>query len=140
MTDIKTKPTSEKVEEFLETVTNEGRRQDLYTLLKLMEKITGEEAVMWGSSIVGFGKYHYRYDSGHEGEMCRTGFSPRKANLVVYLLPDLRSKGELLKKLGKHKSSVTCLYINKLSDIDIKVLEQLIRISLAELEALYPSP
>ncbi len=90
----------------------------------MMERVTGEPAVMWGPSIVGFGRYHYRYASGHEGDMCRVGFSPRSANLVLYVggFPDYEA---MLAKLGKHKRSKACLYLNKLADVDVGVLEEI---------------
>jgi hypothetical protein len=136
MAGIKTKPTQKSVIEFLDAVTPERKRLESYEILRLMERITGEKAVMWGPSIVGFGKYHYKYDSGHEGDMCIAAFSPRKPNMVVYLNPGFVKYSDLLGKLGKFKTSVTCLYFNRLSDIDIAVLEKLIRISIEEVRTL----
>lgn len=104
----------------------------------MMEEITGEKPVMWGPSIIGFGTYHYTYESGHEGDACIAGFSPRKANLVIYLTSGFADKNELVEKLGKHKASKSCLYINKLSDIDLSVLEQLVRHDVAEVRRQYP--
>lgn len=93
----------------------------------MMERITGHEPKMWGPSIIGFGSYHYRYDSGHEGTACRLGFSPRKAQLVLYVLTESEGEAELLARLGKHKIGKCCLYINKLADVDMDVLETLTR-------------
>jgi hypothetical protein len=126
MAEIKTKPTGESVDDFLDAVDHPVRRSDGKAVRELMERITGEPAVMWGPSIIGFGKYHYRYLTGHEADMCRIGFSPRKANLVLYLGGFPRYE-ELLAKLGKHKSSKACLYVNKLADVDLLVLEEIVR-------------
>ena len=126
MAEIKTKPTDVSVDAFLNDVPHPGRGADGKALRAMMERITGEPAVMWGPSIVGFGTYHYRYDSGHEADMCRVAFSPRSANLVLYVggFPEYEA---LLAKLGKHKRSKACLYINKLVDVDAEVLDQIIR-------------
>ncbi len=126
MAEIKTKATDESVDSFLEAVEHPVRRSDGKALRAMMERITGEPAVMWGPSIVGFGSYHYRYASGHEGDMPRIGYSPRKANLVLYVggFPDYEA---LLARLGKHKGSKACLYINKLADVDVDVLEEIAR-------------
>jgi hypothetical protein len=126
MAEIKTKPTNVKVEDFLNNVEPEQKRLDSYEILKMMQRVTGEKAVMWGPSIVGFGKYHYKYESGHEADMCIAGFSPRSQAIVVYLDAKLQENTELFKKLGKYKSTAVCLYIKKLSDIDVNVLEELI--------------
>jgi hypothetical protein len=128
----KTKPTEVSVESYLAAIENEARRADCETLLKLMSKVSKEKPVMWGPSIVGFGSYHYKYDSGREGDMCITGFSSRKAEISVYLTADFPARDSLLAKLGKHKMAVACLYIKKLSDVDIKVLEKLIAGSYTE--------
>jgi hypothetical protein len=127
MAEIKTKVSHASVRDFINTIEPEAKRQDAFTLLTLFEKITGEKAKLWGSSIIGFGQYHYTYDSGQEGDACLTGFSPRKANLTIYIMPGFKQYQDLLEKLGKHKTSVSCLYINKLSDIDIDVLSQLVK-------------
>ena len=126
MAEIKTKPTEVAVDDFLDAVTHPVRRGDGRALRAMMERVTGEPAVMWGPSIVGFGRYHYRYASGHEGDMCRVGFSPRSANLVLYVggFPEYEA---LLAKLGKHKRSKACLYLNKLADVDLGVLEEIAR-------------
>ncbi|MBL8126365.1 MAG: DUF1801 domain-containing protein [Chloroflexia bacterium] len=126
MGDIKTRPTSANVGTFLDGVAHPVRRADGRTVREMMERVTGEPAVMWGPSIIGFGQYHYRYESGREGDMCRIGFSPRSANLALYVggFPEY---DELLAKLGKHKRATACLYINKLADVDLAVLEEIIR-------------
>lgn len=129
MGELKTKPTRKSVTEFLQTVTPEQRREDCFAILRIMERITGEPAVLWGTSIVGFGTYHYKYASGHEGDMCITGFSPRKQSLVVYLAPGFERRADLMQQLGKHKTGVSCLYISRLSEIDLDILEKLIRAS-----------
>ena len=125
MAETKTKPTGVGVESFIDAVENPTRREDARTVCAMMERITGEEPRMWGPSIIGFGSYHYRYDSGHEGIACRLGFSPRKAQLVLYVLTETEGEAELLARLGKHKIGKCCLYINKLADVDMDVLEAL---------------
>jgi hypothetical protein len=122
----KTIPTKVSVTAFIDAVPNETRRQDATTLLKLMRKITGEKPAMWGPSIVGFGRRSYRYDSGREGEIMLAGFAPRAANLVLYLHKDFPGAADVLKRLGKHKTSLACLYVNTLADLDMAVLEELI--------------
>jgi hypothetical protein len=103
-----------------------------------MKKITGEEPKMWGPTIVGFGQYHYKYESGHEGEACLTGFSPRKQNLTLYVMPGLAESTDLLKKLGKHKAAKGCLYIKRLADVDLDVLKKLIKNTVDFLKKKYP--
>jgi len=124
--ETKTRPTSADVDTFLEAVEHPVRRADGQAVRALMERVTGEPAVMWGPSIVGFGSYHYRYASGHEGDATRVGFSPRAANLVLYVggFPEYEA---LLAKLGKHKRSRACLYLTKLADVDAAVLEEIVR-------------
>jgi len=130
MADNKTKPTETKPKDFIAKLDNDTRREDALTLLKLFKKITGWKATMWGPSIIGYGAYHYSYDSGRTGSVCATGFSPRKANLVIYAGTGPKTAA-LLKKLGKHKGGLQqCLYINKLADVDLAVLEQVIRVGL----------
>ena len=133
MAETKTKPTDRNVDAFLDGVEHPLRRSDGKALRTMMERITGEPAVMWGPSIIGFGRYHYRYASGHEGDMCRLGFSPRSANLVLYVggFPEYEA---MLAKLGKHKRSKACLYVNKLADVDVAVLEEITRLSFAATE------
>ena len=124
--EIKTKPTASSVADFIDSNSNEQKRKDSYVILKLMEKATGEKPKMWGSSIIGFGEVRYKSPaSGREVDWFKIGFSPRKANLTVYLI-DLQRHAEALKKLGKHKTGGGCVYINKLEDVDMKVLEKMI--------------
>ena len=129
MSQNKTRPNTTSVTSFLDSVEDEIQRQDSYTLLGIMKKITGEEPVMWGPSIIGFGSYHYKYDSGREGDMMLTGFSPRKQNLSVYIMAGFDKYEELLKDLGKHKTGKSCLYIKRLSEINTDVLTELIKAS-----------
>ena len=127
MSDLKTKPTSQDAREFLSTIEPEEKRRDSSTLLELMQKITGEKAVMWGPSIVGFGSYHYKSErSRQEGDWPLIGFSPRKQNLTLYIMAGNQDNRDLLERLGKHKSSVGCLYVKRLSDVDLEVLTTLI--------------
>ena len=120
MAEQKTKPTDQSVDAFLDNITSEQTRDDCRAISKIMRKITGASPKMWGPSIVGFGKYHYKYESGHEGDSCLAAFSPRKAAITIYfMLPD-SEREPLLKKLGKHKSSKACIYVKKLADIDVK--------------------
>ncbi len=127
MSENKTRPTDQDVIDFLNSVDNKTRRQDGFAVLEMMEEITGEEAVMWGSSIVGFGSYHYKYDSGREGDMPLIGFSPRKQNMTLYIMPGFDDYENILEDLGKHKIGKSCLYVNKLADVDKDVLRRLIR-------------
>ena len=127
MAENKTQPTNVAAEEFLAAVEHPGRRADGFELLEMMRDITGQEAVMWGPTIVGFGSYHYKYDSGREGDAAAVGFSPRKANLVLYGVTDGPDADRLLPELGKHKTSTACLYVNKLDDVDRDVLAEMIR-------------
>ena len=127
MAENKTRKTGASVEEFLSSVENKRRREDGSTLLTMMQEITGLEPEMWGPSIIGFGDYHYKYESGREGDMFLTGFSPRKQSLSLYIMDGFDGRDELLKRLGKHRKSVSCLYINKLADVDMDVLQELIQ-------------
>ena len=139
MAEQKTKPTQQSVQDFLDKIENEQVRDDCYALIKLMKKITGSEPKMWGPSIIGFGKYHYKYDSGHEGDSCLTGFSPRKQNISLYVMPGITDHQDLLKELGKHKAAKGCLYIKKLDDVDLNVLEKLVKRSVDTLKKKYPA-
>ncbi len=132
MSDLKTKPTNASVDEFLNSVEHPQRREDGFELLRMMKEITKEEPTMWGPSIVGFGSYHYKYESGREGEMPITGFSPRKKSLTVYIMSGFEKYQHLLEKLGKHKTGKSCLYINKLEDVDRVVLKDIIRKSVEQ--------
>lgn len=126
MAEIKTKPTAVSVAAFIDAVEHPVRRADARVLREMMERVTGEPATMWGPTMIGFGTYHYRYASGHEADMCRVAFSPRSANLVLYVggFPEYE---EMLAGLGKHKRSKACLYVNKLADVDLAVLEEIAR-------------
>ena len=126
MAETKTKPTAVSVKDFISAVPDEQKRKDSLVLIDMMSKITKEKPKMWGPSIIGFGSYHYKYESGHEGDMCITGFSPRKAAISIYILKGFNKSPELMKKLGKYKMGKSCLYVKKLTDIDTKVLEELI--------------
>ncbi len=126
------------VDAFINGVENKTRREDAFAVKKIMGRVTGHPAMMWGTSIVGFGRYHYRYESGREGDLFRSGFSPRKQNLVLYLMPGYQDYSSYLARLGKHKTGKSCLYINKLSDIDISVLEELVTKAYGDLEEKYP--
>lgn len=122
----KTKATESKVEDYLSAIDDEARRKDCEALTRLMSKATKEPPKMWGKSIVGFGSYHYKYESGREGDSCLTGFSSRKGDITVYLTAESLAKEKLLSKLGKYKTAKGCLYIRKLADVDAKVLERLV--------------
>ena len=139
MAEAKTKPTEIAVADFLETVSDEQIRKDCNSIISLMENITGDMAKMWGPAIIGFGKYHYQYDSGRSGEICLAGFSPRKANITLYVLAGFPGQDELLAKLGKYKTGKSCLYIKKLSDVDIDVLGLLIKHSVDFLKEKHPA-
>ncbi len=131
LAEIKTKPTTASVEDFINAVADEQKRKDSFTILEMMRKATGEEPAIWGSSIIGFGNVRYKSPkTGREVDWLRIGFSPRKANISLYLSMDIKKHGDALEKLGKHKTGVGCLYINKLEDVDIKVLEGMIKTSL----------
>ncbi len=132
MAENKTKATEASVESYLSAIEDEARRKDCEALAKLMTKATKAQPKMWGSSIVGFGSYHYKYESGREGDTCLTGFASRKGDISVYLVASFPGQEELLSKLGKHKMGKGCLYVRKLSDIDLRVLEKLIVGSVAE--------
>jgi len=123
---LKTTWTGASVHDFIETVPSETKKEDAYTLLKRFEDVTQLTAKMWGPSIIGFGKYRYTYPSGHSGKAPIVGFSPRKANISLYVSMDEKRRNALLDQLGKHKSSKACVYINKLADINVEVLDELI--------------
>jgi hypothetical protein len=126
MTQVKIQKTDASVEEFLNSVTNEKRREDSFAISDLLREVTGEEPSMWGTNIVGFGAYRYKYASGREGEWPVVGFSPRKQNLTLYIMTGFDEYESLLSDLGKHKTGKACLYINKLEDVDQDVLRGLI--------------
>ncbi|WP_444996523.1 DUF1801 domain-containing protein [Aliikangiella sp. IMCC44359] len=127
MSDIKTKPTKASVSRFIDSVEHKKRREDALVLLDIMSELTGEKPVLWGTSIIGFGCYHYQYASGRSGDWMKVGFSPRKANMSLYIMNGFLDYKETLKLLGKHKTSRSCLYFNKLEDIDIEQLKKIIR-------------
>lgn len=138
MSENKTKPTATSPADFITTIENPTRRSDAETMLATLRRITGWEPRMWGPSIIGFGEYHYKYESGREGDFMRTGFSPRKANLVLYVIPGYSDYADKLARLGKHKIGKPCLYINKLADIDMAVLEEIIEAGLDDMAKKYP--
>lgn len=135
---LKTTETNNSVIEFIETVDSLKKREDAYQLLDIFTETTGYPAKMWGPSIIGFGSYHYKYASGHEGDAPLVGFSPRKAKISLYFAPGDAKREELLKDFGKHTSGKACIYINKVVDIDIDVLKALIEQSVTFLEEMYP--
>lgn len=138
MADNKTQPKDLKVEDFLSAVEHPTRRADSETLNSLFKEVSGFQPVMWGPSIIGYGRYHYKYESGREGDFLATGFSPRKANLSIYIMPGYQDYGGFLDRLGKHKKGASCLYINKLADIDVDVLAELIEAGLKDLNGFWP--
>jgi len=127
MSSNKTVKTEASVENFINSVDNEQKRKDSWDLIALMSKITGAPAKMWGTSIVGFGQYHYKYESGREGDMCITGFSPRKTALTVYVMPGFTKYDKQLAELGPHKTGKSCLYLKNLDVVDRDVLEEIVR-------------
>ena len=137
MAENKTKATQASVDTYLAGIVDLERRSDCVALTKLMTKITGQGATMWGNSIVGFGSYHYRYDSGREGDACATGFSARKSDISVYLSASGERQEKLLAQLGRHKMGKACLSIRRLSEVDVNVLEQLVVDSVAEIKRRY---
>ena len=135
MAELKTKPSDLSVEGFLNSIDDEARRRDALSLLDIMQQVTGTKPKMWGNSIVGFGKRHYRYASGREGDWFLVGFSPRKANLTLYLsYADIQNEA-LRQKLGKHKTGKGCLYIKQLADVDLSILREIIGQSVKKLPA-----
>jgi hypothetical protein len=132
MAENKTKATEASVDSYLAAIGDESRRKDCAALARLMSKATQQKPVMWGTSIVGFGRYHYTYESGREGDSCLVGFSSRKSDISLYLLADFPGRDELLARLGKHKTGKGCLYIRNLGDVDLEILEQLVAASFVE--------
>ena len=133
----KTQPTAQSVDAFLATVEPAHRREDGLILLETFSRVTDMKPQMWGPSIIGFGRYHFKYDSGREGEHLITGFSPRKTALTLYIMPGYRDLSPMLERLGKHKIGKSCLYINKLDDIDMSVVEEIICYGLDYMKATY---
>jgi hypothetical protein len=134
MTEIKTRPNQGSVAAFIDGIPDAGRRKDAAALLKMMQEITGARPVMWGPSIVGFGKYHYRSESGREGDWFLTGFSPRKQNLSLYIMAGFEKYTGLLEKLGKHSLGKGCLYIRSLDDVHLPTLKSLVKKSVAHMK------
>ena len=126
MAELKTKVNNASVDKFLKGVKDERVREDCYKILDIMKKATKAEPRMWGTSIIGFGSYRFKYESGREGEWMLTGFSPRKQNLTLYIMPGFQEYNSLMKNLGKHTTGKSCLYIKKLEDVDTKVLKELV--------------
>ncbi len=131
----KTAETSMDVTEFVNNVANERRRRDSFELLELFKSVTGFEPKMWGPTIIGFGKYHYKYESGHEGDAPLAAFAPRKDSLVLYFDTEYEDRDALLSQLGKHTSSKACVYAKKLEDLDLQILRKMIRNSMAHVTA-----
>jgi hypothetical protein len=136
----KTKPTTISVERHIAAIANEQQRNDAQSLVALMRKVTKQEPRMWGPSIVGFGSYHYKYASGHEGDSALAGFAARGRELVVYIAPGFEGREDLLAKLGEHKTGKVCVYIRRLANVDLKVLEKLVARSVADTKSRYPLP
>lgn len=136
--ELKTKETDDSVIEFIKNVESPKRREDAYRLLEAFTEASGFEAKMWGPSIIGFGSYRYKYKSGHEGEAALVGFSPRKAKISLYLASAVSKQGDLLQELGKHTTGKSCVYVNKVADIDVNVLKKLIKESIQFLQKTYP--
>jgi hypothetical protein len=135
----KTKATDADPTAFIDAVKDPGQRADAHAICALMSRLSGEPAKLWGPSIIGFGRYHYRYDSGREGDMCRIGFSPRTGQTVLYLLDGYGDRRDQLARLGKHKTGKSCVYIKRLSDIDVDVLAEMISGSLACTDSGHPT-
>ena len=132
MAEMKTKQTEASVEDFLNRIEDNQKREDCFEIVKMMKQVTKKEPKMWGPGIIGFGSYHYKYESGREGDSPQIGFSPRKQNITLYILSGADHENPLLQKLGKHSTSKVCLYIKRLADVDKKVLLELIKESFAK--------
>ena len=138
MADAKTKPTTASVKAFLDAIEDDQRRKDCRTLVAMMKRVTGCAPKMWGTSIVGFGAYHYKYASGHEGDCCLVGFASRASALSLYLYPGEKGAAALFKALGPHKFGKACLYLKRLADVQLPILEQLVALSVAETKRRHP--
>lgn len=138
MAELATRPRDESVEAFIASIENDTMRHDCLRVIEIMRDVTGESPRIWGSGMVGFGSYRYRYDSGREGEWFITGFSPRKANLTLYLMAGFEEFEPLLAKLGKHKTGKSCLYVKRLDDIDESILRELIASSVRHTQSMWP--
>jgi hypothetical protein len=134
----KTKATAASVDDYLDAIADDKRREDCIAIAALMARVAGQGATMWGPSIVGFGSYHYKYDSGHEGDACEVGFASRKDSIVLYLGYDSPERADTLARLGKHKAGKGCVYIKRLADIDTGVLEAMVRATVDGVRARYP--
>ncbi len=139
MAELKTKETSASVQAYLEAIEDESRRRDCTAIVEIMSRVTGKEPKMWGSGIVGFGSYHYTYESGHEGDTCLIGFAARKGDISLYISSSFDRREALLAELGKHKTGKAGLYIKRLSDIRVPVLEHLVAETVAERQRRYPT-
>ncbi len=138
MADLKTRPHEGSVSAFLDSVADERKRADSYAVLALMQEVTGEEPRMWGPGIVGFGAYRYRYESGREGEWPLTGFSPRKQNLTLYIMPGFDRYEALMERLGRYRTGKSCLYLKRLEDVDVGVLRELVDRPVSHMKSKYP--
>lgn len=139
MAQNKTSQNDADVGAYIASVDDEKKRADSHALIEMMERVSGEPAKMWGGSIIGFGSYHYKYESGREGDSLLTGFAPRKQQISVYIMPGFEPYGEQLERLGKHKIAKSCLYIKRLSDIDTDVLEEIVSDSVQRMRKMYPA-
>lgn len=137
MAEAKTKQTDLSVDAYIDAVADTTRREDCRKLIEVMSRVTASEPRMWGTSIVGFGSYHYKYASGHEGDACLTGFSSRKQDLTLYIMPGFERCESQLARLGKHKLGKSCLYVKRLADVDMTVLTELIKLSVEEMKRLH---
>ena len=138
MGESKTQPTGASVDDFLEAVADDGRRADCRQLAKIMQRATGAEPKMWGANMVGFGSYHYVYESGREGDMFLTGFAPRRNDLTLYIMGGLSHYDAILRRMGRFKSGKSCLYVKRLADLDLAVLEELINASVRRITLMNP--
>ncbi|MBT7611022.1 MAG: DUF1801 domain-containing protein [Bacteriovoracaceae bacterium] len=138
MAEAKTKPTKASVTSFINSIESVQLKKDCKVIQKLMTEVTGKRPKIWGSSIIGYGEYHYTYASGREGDWPITGFSPRKSNLTIYVMPGFKDYKSELKKLGKHKIGSSCLYIKKIDDIDLKILKKILKSSVVTMRKKYP--
>ena len=138
MAETKTKPAAISADDYIAGVEPDAKRAEAQALDAFFRRVTGYQPVIWGPSLIGYGRYHYRYASGHEGDAMASGFSPRKAELSIYIMPGVQQYGFILARLGKHRIGKVCLYVKRLDDIDMTVLEELVRCGLADLDKLYP--
>lgn len=137
MAELKTQPNDASVIDFLDTIEDEQKRDDSYEIMNMMQEVTGDEPKMWGTAIIGYGTYHYKYASGREGDWMKIGFSPRKQQISIYLMAGVEQHPELLEKVGKYKNGKSCFYIKKLDDVDRDILRQLMVASLKRIEEIY---